>query len=76
MGAWDIIKTIGKSTINFLNAVNDKMEQKIAEAKLIQQKEMKSKTDEELLKIASKGSTVKSMAARMELKERGITKIT
>ena len=72
MGIWDTIKTVGKATINLMNTFNDEMQRKIAEAKDIQLREMKSKTDEELLKIA-RSSTTKGMAARMELKERGIT---
>jgi len=72
MGIWDTIKTIGKATINLMNTFNDEMQKKIAEAKEIQLKEMSSKTDEELLKIARRSNT-RGMAARMELKERGIT---
>jgi hypothetical protein len=71
IGILDIIKTVGKMRVNILESFNNNLAEKKAKAKLLQEKEMKTKTNDELLKIANSVSFIKKWAVNMELKERG-----
>jgi hypothetical protein len=47
IGILDIIKTVGKTRVNILESFNNNLAEKKSKAKLLQEKEMRTKTNDE-----------------------------
>jgi hypothetical protein len=71
MGFFDIAKKVAKGAVDVAGVVADKAAEMKAKAERRQQEVMVNKSDSELKRITSKGG-IDGMAARMELKDRGL----
>ncbi|MDD3834504.1 MAG: hypothetical protein PHS42_03425 [Sulfurimonas sp.] len=71
MEFFNVVKKVTKGAVNILASVADKAAEQKAKAEKKQREVMVHKSDSELKDLASE-SGINGMAARMELKKRGV----
>jgi len=71
MEFFNVVKKVTKGAVNILASVADKVAEQKAKAEKKQREVMVHKSDSELKDLASE-SGINGMAARMELKKRGV----